>query len=198
MYYPLYLFLLYRFMNHPNHIQKLKPEWMLNWAIIRILCNDFLCPPSQADWTLPSIHHSPKENQILPACTQSAPSHNLIKNHSNWGRSICTTPAHSHPVHNCPDMPSASTWAVHKYLHSDTARGHVACTWLLCTVCIWNEQVYFIFLFTGSGLETSRVPEAVAALTPSWKAFGPLSNTIPIYTGDPHGLLLGTSRNKQE
>lgn len=80
-------------------------------------------------------------SSVLPALTSQTP---LKPGAEPW----CTT-CRLTAEHSCPDVPSASTWAGHKH----TAHGHEVCTGLLCTVCIWNQQVYFPFLFTVSGWE---------------------------------------------
>lgn len=134
--------------DDPNQIQKLKPEWRLNWAIIRILCNDFLCPPSQAEWTFPSIHHRHKENQVLTTCTQSAPSHNLVNHHSNVGQEHLYNTCTLTPCAQLLRYANASTWVLLKYLHSDTAHGHMVCRWLLGTEAV-SETSRFIFLFSS-------------------------------------------------
>lgn len=129
--YPLHLFLLHKFVknNHPNQIQKLKLEWRLNWETVRILCNDFLC---QEDWTLPSIHLSHKENQILTACTQGALSHNLKTPPQTGARSPRTTPAHSPQCTTAQMCPVPAHFAQISALSTRTHGLHMAPVHSLC------------------------------------------------------------------
>lgn len=121
------------------------------------------------DWPFPSIHHSLKQNHILTPCIYSAHSQNLINSGINPGQkpaySTCTlTPC----AQALRDTLNASTWLTQRYAlgYSTWTHGaHVLCTHKLH---IWNQQVYFPFLFTGLSLGTSSAPAAVAAsLTPS-------------------------------